>query len=395
MASFESLSVILPAREVSMLRRNHRNKRVDRRSKGHKPEVLQQIQGAAPLVFSDEESGGEHYPEDGFQVICTDISDDRFETLMVDEPQRLLQTHRPEWSKIRWIHIQGELPDPILEALAVKYHLHPLAVEDIQAGDRRPKVEDYAARDGAPGRLFIISRELVMRDAGLRSSQINLFLGRNTLLTFQDRFTNALDPVYKRLEFDATRSRLTDASLLCHSIMDAVINSYFPVLEHYSFWIDEIEEGLLDEPSPEMIAKAHGVKRGLLMLRRTIWPMREVVSQLQRQGHECLSVESQTYFRDIYDHCVQILDLNETYHEIAVSLTETYMSVISNRMNEIVKVLTMISTIFIPLSFIAGVYGMNMPIPENDSAIAYPIFWLVCLSIAGGMLVFFRRKGWI
>jgi magnesium transporter len=131
------------------------------------------------------------------------------------------------------------------------------------------------------------------------------------------------------------------------------------------------------------------------MLRRTIWPMREVVSQLQRDGHECLSPESQSYFRDVYDHCVQILDLNETYHEIAVSLTETYMSVISNRMNEIVKVLTMISTIFIPLSFIAGVYGMNMPIPENDSAIAYPVFWGVCLTIAIGMLVFFRKKGWI
>jgi magnesium transporter len=378
-----------------MLRRTQRSRRAARKAKQHHAREAMKLQGAAPLVLSDEDSVGEHYPEDGFQVLCTDIAEDRFETLMVDDPQQLIQTHRPDWSQIRWIHVQGELPDAILLGLADKYHLHPLAVEDIQVGDRRPKVEDYAARGGAPGRLFIVARELVMRDAGLRSSQINLFLGRNTILTFQDRFTNALDPVYKRLEFDTTRSRLTDASLLCHAIMDAVVNSYFPVLEHYSFWIDEIEEGLLDEPSPEMIAKAHGVKRGLLMLRRTIWPMREVVSQLQRQGHECLSVDSQTYFRDVYDHCVQILDLNETYHEIAVSLTETYMSVISNRMNEIVKVLTMISTIFIPLSFIAGVYGMNMPIPENDSALAYPIFWMVCLSIAGGMLVFFRRKGWI
>ena len=346
------------------------------------------------MAFSDNLSNGGDSPA-GYRVACTDISLDRVVTVKVEDLEQLILSHRPDWSKIRWIHVQGTLPDRVLEALATKYHLHPLAVEDLCSGDQRPKVEDFPESVEAPGRLFIVARELVMRDAILRSSQINLFLGRNTLLTFQDRLTDALDPVYKRLEFDSTRARMTDASLLCHALLDAVVNSYFPVLEHYSFWIDEIEEGLLSEPSPELITKAHAVKRGLLMLRRTIWPMREVVSQLQRDGHECLSPSSQSYFRDVYDHCVQILDLNETYHEIAVSLTETYMSVISNRMNEIVKVLTMISTIFIPLSFIAGVYGMNMPIPENESELAYPIFWGVCLIIAIGMLVFFRRKGWI
>lgn len=351
-------------------------------------------QGLAPMAFSDTLSNGEVAAE-GYRVTCTDLSTERVETVKVEDPHRLIVSHRPEWSKIRWIHVQGTLPEGGLDALATKYHLHPLAVEDLCSGNQRPKVEDFPESVEAPGRLFIVARELVMRDSILRSSQINLFLGRNTLLTFQDRFTDILDPVYKRLEFENTRSRMTDVSLLCHALLDAVVNSYFPVLEHYSFWIDEIEEGLLVEPSPQLITKAHAVKRGLLMLRRTIWPMREVVSQLQRDGHECLSLASQSYFRDVYDHCVQILDLNETYHEIAVSLTETYMSVISNRMNEIVKVLTMISTIFIPLSFIAGVYGMNMPIPENDSAITYPVFWGVCLTIAIGMLIFFRRKGWI
>jgi len=375
-------------------RRGPRARYSGNKSKSWHPVPKAPDQGLAPMTFSDALSNGEDAAE-GYRVSCSDISSDRVTTVRVDDLDQLISGHRPDWSRIRWIHVQGKLPDAVLEALATKYHLHPLAVEDLCSGDQRPKVQDFPESEEAPGRLFIVARELVMRDTILRSSQINLFLGRNTLLTFQDRFTGALDPVYKRLDFDSTRVRITDASLLCHALLDAVVNSYFPVLEHYSYWIDEIEEGLLTEPSPELITKAHAVKRGLLMLRRTIWPMREVVSQLQRDGHECLSPASQSYFRDVYDHCVQILDLNETYHEIAVSLTETYMSVISNRMNEIVKVLTMISTIFIPLSFIAGVYGMNMPIPENDSAIAYPVFWGVCLTIAIGMLVFFRKKGWI
>ena len=137
------------------------------------------------------------------------------------------------------------------------------------------------------------------------------------------------------------------------------------------------------------------MKRGLLLLPRSIWPMRELIAQLQRERHECLSDNTLTYFRDVYDHCVQILDLNETYHEIATALTETYMSVVSNHMNEVVKVLTIISTIFIPLTFIAGVYGMNMPIPENAWEWSYPVFWVICLLIAAGMLTLFRRRGWL
>ncbi len=377
-----------------MRRSGQRSRQANRQIDLSRPISRMPDQGLAPMAFSNTPSSGSDVVK-GFRVTCTDLAADRVVTTRVSDLDALILSHRPDWSKIRWIHVQGTLPETVLDALATKYHLHALAVEDLSSGDQRPKVEDFPESAEAPGRLFIVARELVMRDAILRSSQINLFLGRNTLLTFQDRFTDVLEPVYKRLEFENTRSRMTDPSLLCHALLDAVVNSYFPVLEHYSYWIDEIEEGLLEEPSPELITKAHSVKRGLLMLRRTIWPMREVVSQLQRDHHECLSPGSQSYFRDVYDHCVQILDLNETYHEIAVSLTETYMSVISNRMNEIVKVLTMISTIFIPLSFIAGVYGMNMPIPENDSAIAYPIFWGVCLTIAIGMLVFFRKKGWI
>ena len=153
--------------------------------------------------------------------------------------------------------------------------------------------------------------------------------------------------------------------------------------------------GILASSSRDTLERVHTLKRDLVLLRRVAWPMREMVSQLQREKHECLSDTARTYFRDVYDHCVQIIDLIETYREIAASITETYMSMVSNRMNEVMKVLTIISTIFIPMTFLAGVYGMNMPIPENEHWWTYPLFWTVCASIAGFMLWRFRRSGWM
>ena len=270
-----------------------------------------------------------------------------------------------------------------------------MAVEDVLDRQQRPKVEDYPASKEGLGRLFIVTRLLHLIDGVLKNDQISLFLGSHTLLTFQSHSNGVFDSVYRRIEVDHSRIRSNDPSFLCYTLLDAVVDGYFPVLEYYSDCIDDIEEELLSNPSQSVILRGQTVKRGLLSLRRVIWPTRELIVQLQRDRHECLSETSLTYFRDVYDHCVQILDLSETCHEIASSLTETYMSIVSNRMNEIVKVLTVISTIFIPLTFVAGVYGMNMPIPENDWEWSYPIFWLVCLSIGGGMLAWFRRLGWI
>lgn len=329
------------------------------------------------------------------RVMVTDIAPDRSSTEILQDAGRLPENHRPDWCRVRWIHFQGQVSNDLLAVLCKKYHIHPLAMEDLVSGGLRPKVEDFPASSGTPGRLFIIVRELSLETGSLSSGQISIFLGRNTVLSFQQGFSQVFDPVYRLLEFDVSRTRICEASLLCCSLIDTLVSSYFPILEHFSRRIDAIEEGLMGTSTSEMISKAHSVKRGLLTLRRTVWPMREVVSQLQREGHECLTPSSQPYFRDVYDHCVQLLDLNETYHEIAVSLTEAFISVISNRMNEVVKVLTIISTIFMPLSFIAGVYGMNMPIPENHSQYAYPLFWVTCAGIAIGMMIFFRRKGWL
>ena len=192
-----------------------------------------------------------------------------------------------------------------------------------------------------------------------------------------------------------SRLRENDASFLLYALLDAIVDGYFPLLESYSEQLEAIEEEMLTQPSQATLQKLHAIKRDLVLIRRTAWPMRELIQQLQRERHECLSENTHTYFRDVYDHCVQIIDLIETYREIAAALTDIYMSAVSNRMNEIMKVLTIIGTIFIPLTFLAGVYGMNMPIPENHWPGTYPLFWLLCLTIAGAMLYGFHRRHWI
>ena len=333
--------------------------------------------------------------ESPLSITCADYCAEQVEIRDITDLSGFIASHRPAWTQVRWINVTGGNRAEVIGLFAEKYQLHPLAVEDVLHGNQRPKVEDYLESAEAPGRLFIAARLVHMLDGGLRNEQVSLFLGRHTLLTFQETHNGVFDQIYKRIGAAASRIRRYDVSFLCYALLDAIVDSYFPVLEHYSACIEEIEEELLDEPRTFMLQKAHAVKRGLLILRRSIWPMREVIAQLQRDRHECLSETTLTYFRDVYDHCVQILDLNETSHEIATALTETYMSVVSNHMNETVKVLTIISTIFIPLTFIAGVYGMNMPIPENEWAWSYPLFWMLCLIIAGGMLAWFRRRRWI
>jgi magnesium transporter len=326
---------------------------------------------------------------------CVDYCPEQCERVEIVDLPNFLAHHRPAWSRVRWINIADANEQSVVESFAEKYQLHPLAIEDVVQGAHRPKVEDYPGSVDAPGRLFIVARLVRIYQGRLRDDQVSIFLGRSTLLTFQSSSNGALDSIYRRIETRGSRIRNNDASFLCYSLLDAIVDQYFPLLEYYSERLEEAEDELMEKPSQITLQKVHLLKRELLLIRRAIWPMREIIAQLQREKHECLSETTLTYFRDVYDHCVQIIDLIETYHEIATAVIETYMSVISNRMNEIMKVLTVISTIFIPLTFLAGVYGMNMPIPENHWSFTYPIFWVLCLVIALAMLFWFRRRGWI
>jgi magnesium transporter len=224
---------------------------------------------------------------------------------------------------------------------------------------------------------------------------VSFFVGRKTLLTFQETEGDIWDPIRQRIGLKGSRLRQNDVSFLLYSLLDAIVDQCFPILEYYSDLLEDLEDHILRRPTRSTIQRIHTVKRELLLLRRAAWPMREMINNLQREPHECMSDVTRTYLRDVYDHCVQIIDLVETYRELATGLTETYMSALSIRMNEIMKVLTIMGTIFIPLTFLAGVYGMNMPIPENQWRWSYPAFWGVCAVTATGMLIWFKRRGWL
>ena len=329
------------------------------------------------------------------RVTCVDYCPEQMQIEHVGNLKDFLEQHRPVWSKVRWIRVEGLSQMEVIRAFAEKYQLHPLAIEDMLIASHQPKLEDYPGSEEQPGRLFIVGRMVKMNGDALSSEQISLFLGRTTLLSFQNSTCPIFESIYRRIEVQGSRLRTHDVSFLLYALMDAIIDSYFPALESYGECLEELDDDLRIRPNPGTLQRIHVVKRNLVLLRRSIWPMRELIAQLQRDKHECLSETTLTYFRDVYDHCAQIIDLLETYREIAAALTETYMAVVSNRMNEIMKVLTVITTIFIPLSFLAGVFGMNMPIPGNEWIGTYPVFWIVCIVIALAMLGWFRHRDWL
>jgi magnesium transporter len=331
------------------------------------------------------------------RITCVDYCPNDVTVQEVEDLAHFLEHHRPEWSAVRWINIEGLSNLDAIHALATKYALHPLAIEDVLHVTQRPKIEPYGG-DGSesPARLFIIARMLQVKEDRLRSEQVSLFVGHKTVLTFQEERGDVWDGVRQRINTKGSRLRTNDATFLVYSLLDAIVDNCFPILEEYGERLEELEDIVLDRPPRTTINEIHAVKRDLLLLRRGVWPMREVVAALQREPHECMSEVTRIYLRDLYDHLVQIIDMLETYREMASGLTETYMSAVSNRMNEVMKVLTITGTIFIPLTFLAGVYGMNFhDIPELNLRWAYPAFWAVCLGLAGAMLGLFKYRGWL
>lgn len=329
-------------------------------------------------------------------ITCIDYGKDNMQIQDITDLNAFLAQHRPDWSEVRWINVDGLTDMQAIQSLAKKYHLHPLAIEDVLHVHQRPKAESYGGTNGELPRLYIVARMLQLIDGHLHSEQISIFLGKHTVLTFQQRKGDVWDAIRSRIAKPESRLRQNDASFLVYALLDAVVDQCFPTLEYYSDELERIEERVLLGKDESVIHQIHDLKHELLLLRREIWPMRELISSLQRQEYETISDNTRIYLRDIYDHAVQVIDLVETYREVAMGLAETWMSAMSNRMNEVMKVLTIIATIFIPMTFIAGVYGMNFHyMPELDWRWAYPSFWGLCLVIAGVMVAYFKHKRWL
>jgi magnesium transporter len=352
--------------------------------------------GAAPGIEHDEivSQPGEPGP---VRITCVDYNAGNVQVQEIDDLGEFLGHHRPEWSAVRWVSVEGLSNLNAVHALATKYDLHPLALEDVLHSRQRPKVESYGGEDSELlARLFIVVRVPRIKDGALLNEQLSIFVGHNTVLTFQESRSELWDPVCQRAKAKGSRLRGNDASFLAYSLLDAVVDSCFPILEYYSDRAEELEEQTLENAQPHLINEIHQLRRDLLLLHRLLWPLREVVSTIRRDPHECLGETTRVYMRDLYDHVIQLVDILETYREMTSDLTDTYMSSISLRMNEIMKVLTIIGTIFIPLTFLAGVYGMNFRyFPELNAVWGYPAFWIICVLAAAIMLVQFRRRNWI
>jgi magnesium transporter len=360
--------------------------------------------GASPGLEHDEimRNGLTQLPESSTRVrlTCIDYGPSRAQVQELSASENLegfLARHRPEWSAVRWINVDSLSDMRVIHALATKYELHPLAIEDLLHLRQRAKVDAYGGDESdLQARLFIVVRMLELTGDRLRSDQVSMFLGHNTVLTFQQEPGDVWDPIRQRIQTKGSRLRVSDASFLAYSLLDAIVDQFFPILEHYGERMDALETAILDGPPRDSLDQIHSIKRDLLGLRSVAWPMRELVLALQRDPHECVSDVTRLYLRDLQDHVVQVIEITETFRERASDLTDSYMSKVSNRMNEVMKVLTVIGTIFIPLTFLAGVYGMNFRhFPELDLGWAYPAFWITCATLAGIMLLFFRRKGWL
>lgn len=294
-----------------------------------------------------------------------------------------------------WIDVHGLADIDSLQKIGELFGLHPLALEDIVHVHQRPKVEFY------DDHLILFSRMLHSEES-LRGEQLVIVLAKSLVVTFQEQPGDCLEPVRTRLRAGKGKIRGAGSDYLAYALFDAVIDSYFPLLESYGEQVEELETEVLTDPQPDALARIHTLKSELMVLRRAVWPKREVVNSLLRDETAMISEGIHVYFRDCYDHIVQLMEITESYREIASGLSETYLSSVSTKMNEVMKVLTIIATIFIPLGFIAGVYGMNFDpasspfnMPELNWYYGYPLALLLMLAVAVGLVVYFRRKGWI
>jgi magnesium transporter len=292
---------------------------------------------------------------------------------------------------VTWINIDGLHEVSIIDKLGQHLNIHPLVLEDILNTGHRPKIEDH----GDYIHFVLKMLDYDEKSNELITDQLSLILGKNYVITFQEQAGDAFDPIRERLRSGNTRIKRRKADYLTYALIDAVVDSYFIILEHLGEAIETLEEDLLNKPTPETLHEIHGMKRKMILLRKSIWPLREVINALEREESALIQKSTEVFLKDVYDHTIQVIDTVETYRDMVTGMLDIYLSNISNRMNEVMKILTIITTIFIPLSFIAGIYGMNFRyMPELEWRWAYFSVWLVMLGVAGIMIYFFKKKRW-
>jgi magnesium transporter len=306
----------------------------------------------------------------------------------------LVQEIRAQQS-VTWVNVTGLGDTGLIEQIAEVFGLHQLALEDVLNVHQRPKLEEFEDH------LFIVTRMVAQPDS-TDTEQVSIFLGKDFVLTLQEKEGDCFAPVRSRLRNGTSRLRSRGADYLAYALIDAVIDGYFPALESLGEELEQLEDIIVSYPQPESVGSLHDMKRRFLSLRRAVWPYRELLSALSRGEHRLLHRETRLYLRDCYDHVAQLMDLLETYREIASGLMDVYLSSASAKLGEIMKVLTIIATVFMPLSFITSLYGMNFDrrisvwnMPELGWRLGYPFSLALMAACAAVMIGYFWRKGWL
>jgi magnesium transporter len=295
---------------------------------------------------------------------------------------------------VTWIDIDGTHCNNTIKFLTEKLELHSILVEDIHHHDHRPKAEEYDKH------TFIIAKMLDFDEATnkIKTEQISFILGKNYLVSFQETGMTGdiFEPIRMRIKNQQGRHRKFGPDYLLYSLLDIIIDHYFVILEKIGERIELLEDDIINHPSAKKLNEIYILKRELILLRHSVWPLREVLNKLNKDNSVFIAPQVQVYIREAYDHSIQVIETLESYRDILAGLIDIYLSSLSNKMNSIMKVLTVISTIFMPLTFIVGAYGMNFKIiPLYESANGFYLILAICVVIAGIMLVFFKRKKWL
>lgn len=291
-----------------------------------------------------------------------------------------------------WVNIDGLQDIGLIEQICNHFQVHALTIEDILHPEQRPKVEE------GDGYIYVVLKMLQYagQEHMVNAEQVSLILGNNFVLSFQEKPGDTFESVRNRLRGGKGRIRRSGADYLMYALMDTIVDHYFLVLERVGDLLEDVESVLMTNASKSTLHTLYALKREMLAIRRVVWPLREVIYKLEREEFKMIKKSTHIYLRDIYDHVIQVIDTVETIRDMLASMFDLYQSTLSNRMNAIMKVLTIISTIFIPLTFIAGVYGMNFRyMPELEWQYGYPAVWALMLVMVSGMFIFFKRKGWL
>ncbi len=352
------------------------------------PRLARKVQKRAALPPGTVEYVGERKAE-RVKITVFDYQDTFFEEKEVQSVEECFPYR--DAPRVSWINIDGLHDTESLEKLGEHFGLHPLVLEDIVHTHQRPKVEDHSDY------LYIVLKMLEYPEGQteVTCDQVSIVLGRNFVLSFQEREGDVWNPIRERIRKGAGRIRQAGTDYLAYRLIDAIVDDYFVVLERIGDELESLADEVSERPTAEALHRIHDLKREMIFLRRQIWPTREVAGALERAESSLITKATVVYLRDVYDHSVQLIEAMESYRDLVSGMQDLYLSTVSNRLNAVMKILTVFATIFAPLTFLAGIYGMNFKyMPELGWKLGYPMFWLITTALTLTMIGVFRKKGW-